>query len=90
MAVTLAIGSGKTNKSPSKKSARGFVWTGIAVILSTAIAILHPVSDLFYYGCIILTLIAIGLSFVDIIGHYNILSTRRLPKLDKKGGDDRA
>ena len=90
MAVTLAIGSGKTNKSPSKKSARGFVWTGIAVILSTAIAILHPVSDLFYYGCIILTLIAIGLSFVDIIGHYNILSTRRLPQFDKKGGDDRA
>ena len=90
MAVTLTIGSGNTGNSPSKKSARGFAWTGAAVILSAAIAILHPVSDLFYYGCIILTLIAIGLSFVDIIEHYNILSTRRLPQFDKKGGDDRA
>ena len=90
MAVTLAIGSGKTKSSPSKKSARGFRWTGIAVILSTAIAILHPVSDIFYYGSVILTLIAVGFSFVDIIGHYNILSTRRLPQFDKKGGDDRA
>lgn len=90
MAITLTIGSGNTGNSPSKKSARGFAWTGAAVILSAAIAILHPVSDLFYYGCIILTLIAIGLSFVDIIEHYNILSTRRLPQFDKKGGDDRA
>ena len=65
-------------------------FSGAAVILSAAIAILHPVSDLFYYGCIIHTLIAIGLSFVDIIEHYNILSTRRLPQFDKKGGDDRA
>lgn len=92
MAVLLAIGSGKTNKtnSPSKKSSRGFAWTGLAVIISAAIAILHPVSDLFYYGSIIITLIAIGLSFVDIIKHYNILSTRRLPQFDKQGGDDRA
>ena len=90
MAIALAIGSGKTDISPAKRSARGFVWTGIAVILSAAIAIIHPVSDLFYYGSVILTLIAVGLSFVDIIGHYNILSTRRLPQFDKQGGDDRA
>lgn len=90
MAITLSVGSGKTDGSPSKKSSRGFVWNGIAVILSAAIAILHPVSDLFYYGSVIITLAAVGLSFVDIIGHYNILSTRRLPQFDKKGGDDRA
>lgn len=90
MAITLTIGSGKTNKSPDRSSARGFIWTGLAVIISTAIAILHPVSDLFYYGSVILALIAVGLSFVDIIEHYNILSTRRLPQFDRKGGDDRA
>ena len=92
MAIVLAIGSGKTNKtnSPSKKSARGFVWTGLAVMISAAVAILHPVSDLFYYGSVIITLAAVGLSFVNIIEHYNILSTRRLPQFDKQGGDDRA
>lgn len=90
MAITLAVGSGKTNKSPARSSARGFIWTGLAVIISTAIAILHPVSDLFYYGGVILALVAVGLSFVDIIEHYNILSTRRLPQFDRKGGDDRA
>lgn len=90
MAITLSVGAGKTDSSPSKKSSRGFVWSGMAVILSAAIAILHPVSDLFYYGSVIITLAAVGLSFVDIIEHYNILSTRRLPQFDKKGGDDRA
>lgn len=90
MAITLIVGSGNTAFSPSKKSARGYLWTGLAVILSSAIAILHPVSDLFYYGSILLTLLAVGFSFVDIIKHYNILSTRRLPQFDKQGGDDRA
>lgn len=72
----------------TKKSV--FVGTISAIIICVAIAILQPVSDIFYYGAAILSLSAVFYSFKDIIGYYNIMSTRRLPQFDRTGGDDRA
>lgn len=62
----------------------------LAIVLCIVVAILQPVSDIFYYGVAIISLLAIFYSFKDIIGYYNILSTRRLPQFDRTGGDDRA
>lgn len=61
-----------------------------AIIVCLIVGILHPASDIFYYGAIIISLMAIFYSFKDIIEHYNILATRRLPQFDRTGGDDRA
>ena len=75
---------------PSGQSIVGFIASGIAVAVSSVIALLHPVSDLFYYAGSIFVLIAVILSIADVIHYYNILSTRRLPQFDKQGGDNRA
>ena len=61
-----------------------------AVVLCALVGILHPASDIFYYGAVIISLLAIFYSFKDIIEYYNILATRRLPQFDRTGGDDRA
>lgn len=61
-----------------------------AIILCVIVGVLQPVSDIFYYAAVILSLSAIFYSFKDIIEYYNILSTRRLPQFDRTGGDDRA
>jgi len=90
LAVTVGIGSSKMYSLSSKKSILGYIAVAVAVVIDTGVALLHPVSDLYYYGGAILSLIAVLLSITDIIRYYNVLSTRRLPQFDKQGGDDHA
>ncbi|MBQ8518523.1 MAG: hypothetical protein IJ455_02810 [Agathobacter sp.] len=61
-----------------------------AIVLCAIVGILQPANDIFYYGAVIASLLAIFYSFKDIIEYYNILATRRLPQFDRTGGDDRA
>ena len=75
---------------PSGQSILGFISSGLAVAVSSVIALIHPVHDIYYYIGTIFVLIAVLLSIADVIHYYNILSTRRLPQFDKQGGDDRA
>lgn len=90
MAITIGVGSDKMKALPSGQSILGFITSGIAVAVSSIIALVHPVSDLYYYIGTIFVLIAVILSITDVIHYYNILSTRRLPQFNKQGGDDRA
>ena len=63
----------------------------LAVIASGLILIWNPVSDLWFYGGSILSAVGVCLTFMGIIGKYNILATRPLPTFyDRKGGNDRA
>lgn len=91
LAVGIAIStvSYRTLKEISiQKKRPGFAGGLAALIIGTVIGILNPVSDLFYYGGAIAVLIAVFFTIWDLIYYYNILSTRRLPQFDKKGGDD--
>ena len=63
----------------------------LAVVASAAVLIWNPVSDLWFYGGSILAAVGVCLTFMGIIGKYNILATRPLPTFyDRKGGNDRA
>lgn len=58
------------------------------ILFAFLILLLHPVSDWFYYigalGCMGTVLWAI----MDIIRQHNMLTTRRLPQLGRRGGDE--
>lgn len=77
-------------RNVKKKSGMGGVFTALGTILATAIIILHPVKDLFYYGGVVLVCVTVILTLIDIILSYNRLSTRPLPQFEYKGGDNRA
>lgn len=62
----------------------------IAVAVACMVRLFNPVSDIFYYGAVILTMLSVLWTNVGIIKKHNILATRRLPQFDRKGGDDRA
>lgn len=89
-AVTIGLGIQKTGKLTDRPSIAGYIVVGITMVISFLIALIHPVSDTYYYIGSILSLLAVTLSITDIIRYYNILSTRKLPQFDKQGGDDRA
>lgn len=84
--------SGRKQERTGKTGGKigGYLGGAIAFVISILLIFFHPVSDLYYYGGAILSLIAIGYTIVSIIRSYNILSTHRLPQFDKQGGDDRA
>lgn len=75
---------------PEKQKHLGLWSTVAAVILDAILFFLNPVNDLFYYICVIVTLLTMFLLIKDIILYYNLLATRRLPQFDRMGGDDRA
>lgn len=62
----------------------------IGIIVAILILILNPVSDLYYYGGAILSILMTIWSFYDIIKELNLLTTRKLPQLGKRGGDENA
>ena len=76
----------------SSRKGRGNALTYLLIpmVASVIVALLHPVSDLYYYGCIALMLLAMVASLVDLIRCYNLFATRPLPQFHYKGGDDRA
>lgn len=61
-----------------------------AIIVSFLIIVINPVSDIYYYAGAIISFLGIAATIMQIITKYNVLTTRKLPQFDKKGGDDRA
>lgn len=61
-----------------------------AILLAIVIILWNPVSDLYYYGGSILSMGAVIWTLMDIIGRYNMLTTRKLPQFNRRGGDENA
>ena len=62
----------------------------IGLLITIIIFLLKPADDIYYY---VASFISIGFtiwSFYNIIKKINILTTRKLPQLEKRGGDENA
>lgn len=59
-----------------------------AILLSFGTIVLNPVSDMFYYGSAVIGLVLILFSFFDLVKIHNILVSRPIPQLEKRGGDE--
>jgi hypothetical protein len=88
--VIAVIGLSSINQVPGKKGLVGLITALVGIAVGTTVRIIHPVSDIYYYGAAILSLVAVFFTLKDVIEQYNILSTRKLPQFDRQGGDDRA
>lgn len=62
----------------------------LANVIGALVAFLRPVSDLWYYGCVIPVVGAMLYNIMHIMKKYNRLAMRKLPQFEKKGGDDNA
>lgn len=58
------------------------------IVVALVVLLLNPVSDITYYGAGMLCLAMILWSIWDMVGCHNLLTTRRLPQLNKRGGTD--
>lgn len=62
----------------------------LAIVISLAVYFSHFASDAYYYGAGIVSLVLIVLSFYDLVREHNMLTTHKLPQLEKRGGDENA
>lgn len=60
------------------------------LMLTIAMFLVKPVSDIYYYATALISIAISIVSFYDIICKYNILTSRKLPQLEKRGGDENA
>jgi len=96
IAISLFINRGKTKdgkKLPSSpfSSKLKKCWKqllGLLIIL--AVLILDPASDLYFYIAAFISMAFTVWGFYDIIKEYNMLTTRKLPQMGKRGGDENA
>lgn len=81
----------KQKKAAPNSVLPGSIGALIALFTAAIIQFINPVSDLYFYGACILSLITIMFSLIHLIRYYNILATRKLPQFDNyKGGNDGA
>ena len=60
----------------------------IAIVIPLLALICNFVNDAYYYGASIIALILVIISFKDLVKEHNILSSNKLPQLEKRGGDE--
>lgn len=60
------------------------------IVTAVFILIKNPVSDWFYYIGAFVCMGTVLWAILDIIRHHNLLSTRKLPQFNRRGGDERA
>ncbi len=84
------MGIRNSQKVEGMSIAPGFIISIVVTAVALIIRILNPVSDLYYYGVVLCSLLAVLYNLFDLIRNYNRLAMRRLPQFDKRGGDDRA
>ena len=62
----------------------------LALAVIELVTIFHPVSDLYYYGAGIASILCTGFTLIAVVRRYNLMATRPLPSFfDRKGGDVR-
>ncbi|MBQ7924851.1 MAG: zinc ribbon domain-containing protein [Lachnospiraceae bacterium] len=62
----------------------------LALITSLVILIWNPIDDSWYYLGAVACMLGICFSLIDMMKQYNRLTTRKLPQLEKRGGDENA
>ena len=62
----------------------------LALIISLVILIWNPVDDSWYYLGAVACMLGICFSLIDMMKQYNRLTTRKLPQLGRRGGDENA
>ena len=97
LAVVLVVLNAATNKKAKELDERSAmklfagIWGIIVVCIASGVVILlDPVSNFPYYICAILLFIGTLLAQLMALDQYNLLTTRPLPQLNRKGGDDSA
>lgn len=89
--------AGLTGYTPKKKSRyTGHIkekWPTLikpfgGMMLAVLILIINPVSDWFYYIGAFLCMGTVLWAIMDIIKQHNMLTTRKLPQFNKRGGDE--
>ena len=76
------------NKAPGNEKFMLCLKPLIGAVLSLGILIFAPNADEYYYIAAVICIVAVLLSFWDIIRGHNELATRKLPQFDKRGGDE--
>lgn len=90
MCILCVSGFKKYKKLESLNGGYGFLFSAGAVAVGGFLRLWKPVSDLWYYGGVVLILLTVVFILFDLIRNYNRLAMRKLPQFDKKGGDDNA
>ncbi len=89
--IICSLSMKKQKKTTPNSVLPGSIGSLIALFIAAIIQFINPVSDLYFYGACILSLITIMFSLINLIRYYNILATRKLPQFDNyKGGNDSA
>ena len=67
---------------------KGLARPGTGLLAAALVLVLHPVSDLYYYGAALIVMALIGWDILDMIERYNLLVSTELPQFHKRGGEE--
>ncbi len=75
-------------KVPFADKAPSFIKLIAGIVGGIAVFIVAPAQDIYYYGGVAITIIMTILTYFDIAKQHNMLTTRKLPQFEKRGGDE--
>ncbi len=92
-AIKGVVSVGKKKKKINgsfKRKLRTLAKPVVGISLALLVLLFEPVSDWYYYIAALVCMGSVIWAFLDIIKQHNILTTRKLPQFNKRGGDEYA
>ena len=72
------------------KNDKSYIKPYLGLIITLAVFCIAPAHDMFYYAAALTSIGVAMLSIGDMVEKFNILTSRKLPQLGKRGGDENA
>ena len=83
------VASTKKGKKKDKESGFKHIWRQLfAMIVAFVPIFIQPVGDIYYYEASIVSFLFIIWAFYDLVKLHNLMVCRKLPQLEKRGGDE--
>ncbi|MCR4618943.1 MAG: zinc ribbon domain-containing protein [Lachnospiraceae bacterium] len=75
-------------KAPFSKKVGLTIFPLITIIAGALVFMINPFQDSIYYGTAILGMVMTGYTVIRLVARHNMLSSRKLPQFNKRGGEE--
>lgn len=78
----------KVFRMPFAEKQKQLIFQELAIVVALFILVLDPAGDIWYYGAASVSMACIVASFYGLVKGHNQLTTRKLPQMAARGGDE--
>ena len=75
-------------RAPMSKKIGTSIFPIIAMVVSALMWLINPIRDIYYYVTAVIGMVMVGIAVSKLVAKHNMLTSRKLPQFNKRGGEE--